>query len=569
MPPSFRIPKGTDEQREQRAAQIQKKTREANRETLIDIAKVALSDAKTSAPKTLAEIKFRLDSTLFEPGPSSGIPRLIRHYSNKGFPIPKDYLTIFPKPKDDSGMNTEFPSSQFSDSLLEYEDPIVSIMGLNLSLAESSSRLRIIVDPDEIKKKFEKNPFYFKKTSHRAPVVLSKRIDYINKHLVQLYKKDKFLVLMDYTNIYMKFRKDKKAFPHFTSKDCLMYTNYLLRKIVHDLEIKTGKSVSIIMCGQNHFKSQDFYEALDYFFDDSHPDNIGLTPISPTSINILILLGHNGSSEDDCYLALTAVEILTNSKYEKPSEFLALLSDDNMNEFVILNQELDSDIKATGTTGLKNSLKKKNVTEINIDDYVAKYPPSSMTKLDELRAMAKVPYSSGVSSEPPPPPLPPPPPPPPPLPPQPSIYSSAHFSGPHDRGSMSYGSRDERSRDSGRGYERSGYERSEYDRREYDRREYDRREYDRRYGERKYDEREYDRRFSSIPYDFDNFSRRSPSRRSPPRRSPPRRSPSRRSPPRRGGGTIKYKKSLATKRSRKVYKKTYKKHKTIKRKKKL
>jgi hypothetical protein len=478
-------------------------------------------------------------------------------------------------------MNTEFPSSQFSNSLLEYEDPIVSIRQLNLSLAKSSSRLYITENPVEIKKKFEKNPFYFKKTSHRAAVVLSKRIKYINKHLARLYDNKKFLVLMDYTNIYMKFRKDPN-YSHFTNKECLMYTNYLLRKIVDDLE-KTGKSVSIIMCGQNHFASQDFYEALDYFFDDSHPDNIGLTPISPTSENILILLGHNGSSEDDTYVALTAVEILTNPKYEKPSEFLALLSDDNMKEFVILNQELDSDIQATGTTGLKESLKKKHVTEINIDDYVAKYPPSSMKKLDELRANAKVPYFSGVSSAPPPPPpLPPllPPPPPPPPPSQPSRYSSAHFSGPHDRGSMSYGSRDDRREYDRSEYDRSEYDRREYDRREYDRREYDRREYDRRYGERKYDEREYDRRFSSIPYDFDNFSRRSPPRRSPSRRSPSRRSPSRRSPPRRGGGTIKYKKLLVTKRSRKAYKnkysqkvknvhKKYKKHKTLKIKKRL
>ena len=567
--PGFKIRRDPEKAAQRR----QKRTDEIidfNTQTLIDIAETALKEAEDSAPKTIPEIMSRYN---FEPGvlsegssSTTGTrlpPRLLKRESRTAEPTPTIYGNIFPGSKRVNGMEPDFPPSKSSMSLSNFEDPYVSIAKLNLAFAKIPSRLHIKLDDNEVKEKIKKNLFYYTKTSHGAKTKLSIRIKYINKHLQYLYKRKKFILAVDYTNMYMKFKKDPKfgSFGRYTDKMCLMYFNYLLRKIVDDLERTTGKAVSIIMCGQNHFASQDFYEALDYFFDNSHPDNKGLRPISPTSENILILLGHTGSSEDDTYMALIGVEMFTNPSYEELSTSLGFLSDDNMTEYLIYNQVLDSDITAVGSSGLKDSLRSRNVSMINIQKYIDENPPD----FDKLRRMADTHYSGHVSS----------------VQPRPSVpvfltqqpgpwgsVSSAQQPGPwgsvssaqqpghwgsvssaQQPGHLGPGSSAQQPGQSGHVYYREDGHRDE--RRGYDGRGYDGRGYD---GRRYRDYRFEKSRVYSPPYSS-NY-------------------------PSRGGGTIKYKKSLATKRSRKVYKKKYsqkvtsvhkkyKKHKTIKRKKRL
>ena len=260
-------------------------------------------------------------------------------------------------------------------------------------------------------------------------------------------------------------------------------------------------------------------------------------------------------------MALIGVEMFTNPSYEELSTSLGFLSDDNMTEYLIYNQVLDSDITAVGSSGLKDSLRSRNVSMINIQKYIDENPPD----FDKLKRMADTHYSGHVSSV------------------QPRPSGPGSSAQPH----MPYGPvssaqqpghlgpvssaqqpghlepvyyREDGHRDDRRGHidDRRGYR---DDRRGHidDRRGY--RDDGRGYRD---DGRGYrDKRFETSrrynpPYAANNFSTHSHSR-----------SPSRRIHSSRGGGTIKYKKSLATKRSRKVYKKKYKKKKTIKRKKRL
>ena len=547
---SFRIRKRTQDEQRAYAETARNSIVDKNKKTLVNIALGELYKATKNAPIGTPSIsdRYALKTSEFEQG--SGPPRLVKNPSKIKMPVPARYHRIFPGSTHVEGMQPAFPPSNSTMSIPEFEDPFVSIAKYNLALAKIPSRLHFKPADEEVEKKFKKNVFYYKKTSHKAETKLATKIDYIDTYLQFLHSMKKFILGVDYTNFYMKFVTDER-FKGYSRKMCLLYANLLLRNIVKDIEDKTKKSVSIIMCGQNHFSSEEFYDSLDYFF---HEFGEGFRKFEPSRENILILLGHNGSSEDDSYLAQIVVNILTNPIiYGRPSEVLGILSEDQMADFEIYNQKLDSDEVANGSTGLRESLTGKNVTIIDkdeIEEYIKKFPPGIM--FDKLQIMAVTPSSSRVSSTHTP--LVPPPisthlgqphhaPPP--------ISTSAQLrppSGPFSLlppppPSKPYYIRHDRERE--RDY-RGRDDRGDYRGRD-----------DRRRDDGRYDRSASNPPDSGRPYHYDNFSRRSGYR----------------------GGTIKYKKSLLNKRTRKIYKKNYsqkmkkysknKKNKTLRRKRRL